>query len=312
MFRKMMIVISALAIMMTLVSCQRDGVQATLATPPPKAAPEGQVLTLGEISSDPATKYEEIDALIKYLTAQLADDGITRVEVVVTTDFETMMDHLETGEVDLFFDHVYAALVANDEVGARLLLRRWRKGASEYHSTLIATKDSGITTVDDLLGQVVALDKPDSSTGDTMPRAYLMSLGYELVLKTSADSPVSANQVGYAYAESDDNILAWVLEGKAACGSLENIVYEGLDDDVKSQLTVVAETPDVPRHVVMASPKLDAALEARIVEVLANMHLTDEGKAALKDFGKTDQFDELPLGPEGTMEMLHELFEPVR
>jgi phosphonate transport system substrate-binding protein len=299
-------------LVMALAAC--GGAEPT-ATPAPsgdEALSRDQILVLGEVSSDPVTKFEQISLLLDYLTTQLADSGIKKVDFVVTTDLETMMDDLATGKVDLFFDNPYVALLAYDQAGAQPMLRRWRKGVAEYHPSFIARRDSGVTDLQTLLGHSVALDRPESATGDMQPRAYLLAEGYTLAEMVSADSRVAADEIGYVYAGSDDNILAWVLEGKTTAGVLTNDVVDGLEDDVKSQLVVVGETPDVPRHIVMSRAGLDPALAARIVEVLTNMNQVPDGQAALKEFGKTDQFDQLPLGPEGTMRALEELFAPVR
>lgn len=300
------------SIVLGLVACQGAEPTAVPVSPTAATISREQTLVLGEVSSDPATKFEEIALLTEYLTTQLADVGVKKVEAVVTTDLETMMDNLTTGQVDLFFDNPYVALLAYEKAGARPLLRRWRKGVGEYHTSIVVRRDSGVTDLQTLLGHSIAFDRFESATGDMLPRAYLLAEGYKLTEMDSADSQVAADEIGYVYAGSDDNILAWVLEGKTTGGALESDVVEGLEDSVKSQIVVVAATPDIPRHIVMARAGLDPTLEARIVAVLMAMHQSPEGQAALKEFGKTDQFDRLPLGPEGTMQVIEKLFAPVR
>ena len=312
MSRKMGLLILGFCLVFGLVACQKAEAKEETVAPIDESSVPGKVLTLGEVSSDPAKKFEEIEPMVAYLTEHLAEAGITKVEVVVTTDLEEMLIHLKSGEVDLFFDHPYIALEAHEKVGVNFLLRRWRKGVSEYHSKLLVKGAGDVSDLEALAGQMLAFDKPGSSTGDLAPRAYLASQGYKLSQKPEAGSPVAADEIGYVYAGSDDNILTWVLEGKTVGGVYSGDDFDRLDDDLKSQFVVLAQTPDIPRHIVMARPGLDKELEAKVVSILTHMHETPEGQAALKGFGKTDRFDALPLGPEGTLAMLQEMSAPLR
>ena len=247
-----------------------------------------------------------------YLAAQLTDLGIRQGKVVVAPDLATMMDYLETGQVDLYFDSPYPALTVYEEIDAHPLLRRWKKGVSEYHTVLAVRQDSGITDLDGLLGQIIAFDDPVSTSGYLLPKAYLIGLGFQVTEKTSATGAVAADEMGYVFALGEENVLAWVLQGKTTGAAIPSGDYEDLDAEERNQLTVLARTPAVPRHIALARPGMDEALRARIVELLLSAHQTSEGQAVLETFERTSQFDALPQGPEGTMAALQELFAPVR
>jgi len=118
--------------------------------------------------------------------------------------------------------------------------------------------------------------------------------------------------MGYVLALGEENVLAWVLQGKTTGAAIPSGDYEDLDAEERNQLTVLARTPAVPRHIALARPEMDEALRAWIVELLLGLHLTPEGQAVLETFERTSQFDALPQGPEGTMAALQELFAPVR
>lgn len=286
-------------------------------TNPPAAATQApvltdrQTLTIGVVSDDPAGTIETFQPLMDYLAKQLSADGVVQGSVVVVPDFATLTTKLQSGEVDLYYETAYGALYAYENAGAVPLLRGWRKGIGEYHSTIFVKKDSGITTLDGLRGQLIAFAEPDSTSGFYLPMTYLTASGFTVTEHSSAAS-VPVGEVGYVISGSDENVVSYVLHGNAVAGGLEYDVYDDLKPEDKDQLQVLAQTNDLPRSIMMASATMTTTLRQRVADVLKAAADTDEGKAALKGAKKTTLFDELPMGPQATMDALQALFGPVK
>jgi phosphonate transport system substrate-binding protein len=312
-FRKITLHIVIVGSMVALIACQPVEDTAPTASPLPveTLSPE-QTLTLGDISDDPAGTIEDFQPLADYLAAHLADAGIRQGKVVVAPDLETMMHYLETGHVDLYFESPYGALTVYEQVGAIPLLRRWKKGVGEYYTLIVVRNDSGITDLDGLLGQVIAFEDPASTSGYLLPKSYLVGLGYQVSEKGDASAPVADDEIGYIFSGGEENVIAWVLQGKMAGGALPIGNYEALSPEERIQLTILTQTMAVPRHIAMARPGMDEALQTRLIVLLLEMHRAPEGQAVLETFERTSRFDLLPRGPKGTMEALQELFAPVR
>ena len=190
--RTISIILTMFVMMLGIVACQAETAAEPTAVPQQIDEAEltpDQILTLGDVSNEPVEKIEELTPIAEYLAAQLADQGIVKAEVIVAPEIDDMVEYLESGQVDLYFDSPYAALTVYEEAGAVPLLRRWRKGIGEYHTNIVVLQDSGLSTIDDLLGQVIAFERPDSSTGSRMPQAHLVNLGYEMVEVESTDDP---------------------------------------------------------------------------------------------------------------------------
>jgi phosphonate transport system substrate-binding protein len=268
-----------------------------------------QILTIGIVSDDPAGTIEGFQPLMDYLVGQLGDLGIEQGNVVVTPDFDTLNEKLQSGEVDLFYETAYGALYAYQNAGAVPLLRGWRKDIGEYHSTIFVRKDSDVKSADDLRGKLMAFAEPDSTSGYFLPKAFLTALGLSLS-EQSAASMIPAGEVGYLITGSDENVVSSVLLGKSVGGALEYDVYDGLKQEDRDQLRVLAQTQDIPRSMILASPTMPLALRERIINLLKEADQSDTGKAVLKDAKKTTKFDEFPLGPEPTMRFLEDLFAP--
>ena len=270
-----------------------------------------QILAIGVVSDDPAGTIEGFQPFVDYLAKQLSDFGIAQGKVVVTPDFDAMNEKLRSGEVDLFYETASGALNAFENAAAIPALRGWRKDIGEYHSTIFVRKDSSITSIDDLRGKLIAFAEPDSTSGYFLPKAFLIASNLSLS-EHSAASTIPSGEVGYVITGSDENVVSSVLLGKSVGGALEYDVYDGLKQEDKDQLRVLAQTQDVPRSIMMVSPKMDAPLRERIISILKVADQSEDGKAALKGAKKTTKFDDLPLGPEQTMLFLQDLFAAVQ
>lgn len=270
------------------------------------------VLVLADVSGDAAWTIEHFQPLADYLAENLDEFGIQQGKVVVTKDLPSMMNLLEDGQVDLYFDSPFPALEVYEQIGAQPLVRRWKGGRSEYHTLIVTTTETGISDLDGLVGQALAFDHPASTSGFLLPKAHLTLNGYTTVEKDDVSGQINEDEIGYVFAYGDENVLTWVLQGKTAGAAIPNHDYESLDSDQKAQLVILAQTPSVPRHIALASPRMDPDLREKIISLLLEIDQTTEGQAILETFEGTSKFDELPEGPEGTMQALKELFAPVR
>ncbi len=157
-------------------ACQSTGATSLedVPTPVPTAAQEQQTLILGDVNEDVAEAVEEMQPLADYLAANLGEFGISKGEVVVAPDMESMSELLKNGDADIYFDSPYAATVVYNQAGAVPVLRGWKDGINEYYSVIVVHQDSGIKTLDELKGQVIAFEDPGSTSGYIMPKAHLL------------------------------------------------------------------------------------------------------------------------------------------
>lgn len=275
---------------------------------------EGVTLVLGDISDDPANVIEEMQLLADYLAANLADHGVAAVDIKVVETPEEMAAALESGEIDLYFDSVYPATLVSDASGAQPFLRRWRDGVEEYHSVIFVRSDSGIESLEDLQGQLVAFDEPTSTSGFVLPYVYLVGdQGFTLSEKTSLDDQVAPDEIGYIFSDDDDTSLEWVNSRQVAAAATDDVSYvDDIPDDVRGNFTILAETEALPRQVAVVRPGMDEDLMAAIVDVLLHIHESEEGQAALEEFDDTARFDEFPEGLEAALDRMREMLEVVR
>ena len=294
-----------------LASCAGQTTTLPTETPAPELT-ESRAIVLGDISDDPAEVIEGSQPLADYLAAQLGEYGITEGQVRVAASTDEMAKLLANGEVDLYFDSTYPATLISDQSGAKVILRRWRFGVEEYRSVIFASAASGIASVNQLPGHMVAMDAPYSTSGFVLPSVHLMENGLTLAGKKSTGDPVKEDEVGFVFSYDDENTLQWVLSGLAAAGVTDDYNFDvAFPEEARAQLVELARTEYTPRQVVVMRSGLDLELIQAIVRVLTTMHETEAGAAALEPF-QTSKFDEFPEGIESATARMREMMEMVQ
>ena len=270
---------------------------------------ETRAIVLGDISDDPAEVIEGSQPLADYLANQLGEYGITDGQVRIATSTDEMIQLLAKGQVDLYFDSTYPATLISDAAGAKIILRRWRFGVEEYQSVIFASAASGITSIDQLPGHMVAMDAPYSTSGFVLPSVHLMENGLSLTGKKSTGDPVANNEIGFVFSYDDENTLQWVLSGLTDAGVTDDYNFNvAFPEDARAQLVELARTEFTPRQVVVIRSGLDDKLVQAIVQVLTTMHETEAGAAALEPF-QTSKFDEFPEGIDAATARMREMME---
>jgi phosphonate transport system substrate-binding protein len=303
-----------LALSACLSACGRSPGESAPATPanPPSASPAGQ-LVIGDIdANDPVRKFEWLKPFADHLASQLTEFGIGHGDVRIAPDMETMAAWLAAGEVDVYLDSLYPAMIVCERSGAVPRLRRWKGGTSEYHTVFLVAADSGILSVEELAGRMLALDDESSTSGFFLPAAYLRSHGLDLVPYRSHHGVPPPDRVGYVFAGDDENAIQWLLSGRVAAAAVDSIALERvIAAATLKRLVVLAETEPVPRQVAVTRPGLDPALLTELIDLLLHLHETPDGRAALESIDTT-RFDQFPEGPEAALGGFESTYQAVR
>jgi phosphonate transport system substrate-binding protein len=268
-------------------------------------------IVLADIDDNPVKIIERTQPIADYLAAHLGEFGIETGEVKVAPDMETMIDWLAEGEVDILFDSPYPSMVMMDESGAIPSLRRWKDGIDVYHSVFFTLDDSGIESLEDLEGQMVAFDTIQSTSGYMLPKAHLMEMDYQLDEKARVTSRVRPDEIGYVFSSDDETTIQWVISGRVAAGVVDNIAFEEIPEESRQHFVILAETVDVPRNMMVVQPNIAPELLEAINEVLINMDEDEDAQEVLEAFNTT-QFDAFPEGPDAAIEPLWEMFDMVQ
>ena len=249
---------------------------------------------LGSISTNPVGETKKFWPFASYLAQQLQSEGIDQGKVVVAESIPAMSSLLQTRQVDLYLDSLFPSLAVSRLSGSQLLLRRWKTGKSEYRSVIFTRKDSVIARLEDLKGKVIAFEEPFASSGYFFPKVDLLKMKFRLAPKTGGSDPVKTDEVGYIFSRGDTNTIFLVLNGGVVAGAVDDQKYFMFAKN-RDSLRIVHESVSFPRQLVSYRADFPAKLVARVKELLLNMHKSEEGEKALREFESTTKFDEIPV-----------------
>ncbi|NJD77014.1 MAG: phosphate/phosphite/phosphonate ABC transporter substrate-binding protein [Candidatus Methanoperedens sp.] len=245
-----------------------------------------RTITIGTDSYYAAKQLTEFQPLADYIALKLSDDEtIYEGRVVVVKTVDNVTDLLKEKKIDLYIASPFTVYLVSKKSGAIIFLRGWRDGVPQYHSLFVVRNDSSIRTLQDFLGKTIAFQTPESSSGYLLPRAHFLEKGLNL---SQSDGK---NSVKYIFTEEEEeNIVLWVIEGKADIAALSNLNFDKLVKSRKDELKIIDRTIDVPRLVVSYRSDIDPSLLERIRQVLLDM---DKDPQISSFTTRTKKYDEI-------------------
>ncbi len=253
-------------------------------------------LVIGRISTNVRKHWPRLEAMASYLTGELADQGITGIDVRLVDTLEEMQELFRAGEVDLASETAFGAIELAQDGLAEMLLREWKSGVSSYSTVIFARRGSGIDSLDDLVGRNFVFEDRGSTSGYLVPRAFMAQAGYDLV---EIDDPLAQppiGSIGYAFAENEENVVSRVVRGFADVGAISNLDWADEDEVSEADrhdLFVVHETDPIIRSIMLVRSSLDPAIKTRLASVLEQMHESEAGLETLREYWKVAKFDRI-------------------
>ena len=271
---------------------------------------EAKTITLGIVSPMNQKEVEEhFRDFVRYVARKLSAAPTIEGSIVVAPTQSGLANLLAERKVDFYMESPYPTYLINNVYGAgKLLLRRWKGGMAEYYALIFTKRNSETRRLEDLRGKIIAFEDPGSTSGHFLPKFFLSRMGFKLAEKSRIDPNVSADEVGYLFAYSQDKLVNLVLTKQVAAGAFSNDDYATLAKRKKSDIRILAETDRLPRHLVSVRKDLDPALVNRLEKILLSMHQDPEGRLILQRTDGTTKFDALPGGELAMRQRLLDTF----
>jgi phosphate/phosphite/phosphonate ABC transporter binding protein len=269
-----------------------------------------QTFSLGIVTEFNRTQMaENFRDFVRYLAARLTSASDIEGKVVIAPTPFQLAKLIAQKKVDFYMDSPYPTHLVNDVHGvAKLLLRRWKGGMAEYRSLIFTKKNGEINRLEDLRGKVLVFEDPESTSGHFLPKSFLTRKGFKFIDKSRFDPYASPTDIGYLFAYSQEKLVHWVLTQKVAAGAFSDDDYARLDEQKRSDITILAQTERLPRHLLSVRKDFPPALADRLEKTLLSMHEDDQGRRILKKTDDTTKFDLLPEGEAGLRQRLSEIF----
>jgi len=155
-------------------------------------------------------------------------------------------------------------------------------GSSSYFGHIFVRRDSGIETVADMKGKVMAFVEKATTAGFIFPLTYLQKNGVQ---------DYQAFFREYFFVGSHDAAIDAVLSGTADVGAAKNtIFYQYLEANpqAKRELVVLASSILVPSNGLCVLPEMDSALRVKLKKIFLGMKEDPAGVSVLKSLRALD------------------------
>ena len=241
-------------------------------------------LTIGFI---PVEKADELtpkaEALEKFLESKLGID----IEIVVPTNYETIIEGMRFGHIDAAFMDTGPGWITHQRTGAEAVLSELVKGKVNYQATVwtLAENDS-INSLEDTVGKRVAFTSITGSSGFVRPMGTLVTSGLVDIQGddiVALEMALANNFQSYTFAGGYKAALNLLLNGDVDVAFGSDIApkkYLDLEDQAK--LRPVTTIGPVPSHVFMVSSSMSEATKDNLVDALIELNY-DEHNSILTD-----------------------------
>jgi phosphonate transport system substrate-binding protein len=244
----------------------------------------------------PQGTLESYEPLLDYLSQQL-DRPVELVQRQTYAETNTL---IEENAVDIAFVCTSAYIDGHDRFGMELLAAPQVNGAASYQSLLIVPAASSAESMSDLQGAVFAFTDPISFSGRVYPTYLVEQLG------STPDAFFARTFFTYNH----DNAIRAVASGVADGAAVDSLVYDFAvqrDPELASQVRVIHRSPMFGIPPVVINPAARPQLKATLQELLLNMALDPNGRAALAALG----VEAFVLLDDGTYDSVREIIQVV-
>ena len=201
----------------------------------PSADPDKLIVALIP-DENAATVIQDNQGLKDYLTEAFDKE----IEVVVTTDYSSMIEAARNDRLDLAYFGPLSYVLAKAVSDIEPFAARIKGGTKTYNSCIIGNTKKGVTSFDDIKGTTFALGDPASTSSRLFPELTLAENGltkgkdFQGVFLGSHDAVALAVQNGNAQA------------GGMACPILKSLKKKGVIDP--SKVTTIAQSSPIPQY----------------------------------------------------------------
>ena len=232
-----------------------------------------------------ATVIQDNKPLSKYLEDKLGK----KIELIVTTDYSSMIEAMRFGRIDVAYFGPASYTIAKDKMKDGKLdiapfAARLKGGSTTYQSVIIANADAGLDKIEDIKGKKlnVAFGDQASTSSHFAPKYTLMKLG----IMPGAD--YKENFLG-----AHDAVAVNVQRGNAQVGGLSRPIFERLVEKGridKNKVKVLGYSADIPQYPWVMRTDMPAELQQAIRDAFLGLKKgTEAGDKVLKPF-KADGF----------------------
>lgn len=220
---------------------------------------------------DAATVIKDNKPLQAYLEKTIG----RKIELIVTTDYSSMIEAMRHGRLELGYFGPLSYVMAAQKSDIEAFAAREKKGNKTYQAVVIANKKSGVQSMADIKGKNMAYGDPASTSSHLIPKSMLKNEGLE-----------HGKDYKEHFLGAHDAVAVTVQSGRADAGGLSRPIFEsllkkGIIDAEK--VTVLGYSSPFPQYPWALRSNLDDDLKKKIKDAFHGLQKDD----VLKPFKAT-------------------------
>ena len=186
-----------------------------------------------------------------------------KIELVVTTDYSSMIEAMRFGRLELAYFGALSYVMAKERSEIEAFAAQMKKGSIMYHGVIIVNTDKMINNILDIRGKTMAFGDPASTSSHLIPRAHLLT-----------NAKLDIDDYEPVYLGSHDAVALSVQNGNADAGGLSKKIFEHLVERELISLDkvqVIAISNPFPNYPWTMQSSLDPELKDKIKQAFYDL-----------------------------------------
>jgi phosphonate transport system substrate-binding protein len=225
-------------------------------------------------SESPQSIYRKYNSMVSYLEHKTE----RQVKLVQRRTYSELNGLFKEKKVDFAWLAAGAYVSISKDLNTDVLALPSKGGKPNYYSYIIVRSDSPVSKFDELSGKPFAFVDPLSCSGYYYPAYVLSEKG------SGPDSFFSRT----VFSGGHDRSIGLVLNKEVDGASVSSIILHKMQEnshDVERFAKVIQVSDSLTMGPIVAQKGMSVDLKERLKEILLNMHLQEDGKAALRNMG---------------------------
>ena len=225
------------------------------------ANPDPETLKVALLPDEsPSTVVKNNKALKDYLEKSLGK----KIDLVVTTDYSSMIEAMRHGRLDLAFFGPLSYVLARSKSQIEPFASMQKKGKATYRAVVIANTSSGTEKIEDIAGKKMAYGDTASTSSHLIPKSMLKAKGLE-----------HKKDYEEHFLGSHDAVALNVQNNNAQAGGLsESIFFMLLEKGTisKDKVKIIAVSEEFPEYPWTMRSDLSPALKEKIASAFIGLN----------------------------------------
>lgn len=243
-----------------------------------------ETITIGFI---PVEKADELtpkaQSLEQFLEKKLGVD----VEIVIPTNYETIIEGMRFGHIDAAFMDTGPAWITHQRTGSEAVLAELVAGKVNYQATVWSrADDNSVQSIEDTVGKKVAFTSITGSSGFVRPMGTLVTDGIITIEGddiVALEKALANNFESYTFAGGYKAALEMLINENVDVAFGSDIAAQKyLDPEDQVKIRPVTTIGPVPSHVFMVSPDMSEPTKDALVNALIELNY-DENNEILQN-----------------------------